>query len=129
MTRFRLTCLEKRHSDGSEFEFEKDENMIQHLIWLSQIKKVYPHLEEYRENFVSKHSEAILKHLPIQASYGEYYTDPKDVELGTLVYMVGSGELFLNSGEYNSLKNHKEARNKLSHLSILDIKEIRELLK
>ena len=119
---------EKNRSDGSEFFYDKNASDVEHLIWLSQIKTVYPRLEEYREDFVQRHSAAIAKQLPIQASYGETYTDPKDVELGTLMYMAGSGFLTLSTSEYEKLKRHKEARNKLSHLSSLSIKEIEELI-
>ncbi len=115
-------------SDGSDYVFEKSEEEVGHLIWLSQIKTVYPYLEEYREDFVQRYASAISKQLPIQASYGETYTDPKDVELGTLMYMAGMGYLTLATTDYEKLKRFKEARNKLSHLTALDIEEIRNLL-
>jgi hypothetical protein len=128
-----LSCInkittEKRRSDDSEYIYEKNESEVEHLIWRSQIKTVYPYIEEYREDFVERHAYAIDKQLPIQASYGEIYTSPNDVELGTLVYMVGAGILSLSTAEYEKLKVFKEARNKLSHLSNLGIDEIRKLL-
>ena len=98
-----------------------------HLIWLAQIKTIYPYLEEYREEFVQKHHSAIAKQLPIQTSYGETYNDPKDVELGTLMYMAVNGYISLGSQEYEKLKKYKEARNKLSHLTALSIGDIRAL--
>lgn len=119
---------EKVRSDGTDFCYTKTSEEVNHLIWLAQIKTVYPYLEEYRENFVQKHANAISKRLPIQTSYGETYTDPKDVELGTLMYMAGCNNLVLSTSEYEKLKKYKEARNKLSHLIALTIKEIRELL-
>ncbi len=118
---------EKSRSDGSYFSYDKNNSEVEHLIWLSQIKTVYPRLEEFREDFVQKHYNMIAKQLPIQASYGETYTDPKDVELGTLMYMAGNDYLNLSSSEYEKLKCYKEARNKLSHLTSLSIKEIEEL--
>ena len=118
----------KTRSDGSSYYYENNAETIQHLIWLSQIKTVYPRLEEFREAFVEKHANEIAQNLPIQTSYGETYDDPKDVELGTLMYMVGTHNLSLNSSEYENLKNHKEARNKLSHLTALGIDEIRKLI-
>ena len=123
-----MTIEEKCRSDGSEFYYDKNASDVEHLIWLSQIKTVYPRLEEYREDFVQRHYAAIARQLPIQTSYGEIYNDPKDVELGTLMYMAGSGFMALGMAEYEKLKRHKEARNKLSHLSALSIKEIKELI-
>lgn len=124
----RMTSDEKIRSDGEQFCYSKDADEVAHLIWLSQIKTIYPYLEEYREDFVQRHYNAIAKQLPIQASYGETYDDPKDVELGTLMYMAGSGIISLNTAEYKKLKKYKEARNKLSHLTSLSIREIKDLL-
>jgi hypothetical protein len=115
-------------SDGTAFTFEKTEEEFNHLIWLSQIKTVYPYLEEYREDFVQRYESAISKQLPIQASYGENYTDPKDVELGTLMHMANTGCLSLNGSDYEKLRIFRGARNKLSHLTALTMKEIWELL-
>jgi hypothetical protein len=119
---------EKYRSDHSEFVYEKDESEVEHLIWLSQIKTVYPYLEEYREDFVQRYASDIKKQLPINAPYGETFTDPKDVELGTLTYMAGMGYISLSTDEYEKLRLFKEARNKLSHLTALSIDEVRRLL-
>lgn len=124
----RMVTEEKIRSNGEPFFYSKNSDEVKHLIWLSQIKTVYPYLEEYREEFVQKHYTAISKQLPIQASYGETYEDPKDVELGTLMYMVGSGIISINSSDHEKLKKYKEARNKLSHLTALSIGEIVDLL-
>lgn len=124
----RMVCDEKVRSNGECFIYTKDVDEVNHLVWLSQIKTIYPYLEEYREDFVQRHYGAIAKQLPIQASYGETYDDPKDVELGALMYMVGSGHITLSTVEYEKLKKYKEARNKLSHLTSLTIGEIKDLL-
>ena len=76
----------------------------------------------------SEQRTLISKQLPIQAPYGEIYSDPKDVELGTLIYMAGSGALILSQNEYEKLNRYKEARNKLSHLGTLTFEEINQLL-
>ena len=116
--------------DGVEGQlpFKKDKDEIKRCIWRAQIKTLYPIIEEYRESFVEKHKEEISRELPIATSYGEEYVDPKDVELGTLVYMVGAGKLSLVTSEYRQLDKYKTARNKLSHLNILEYIEIKELI-
>lgn len=125
----RMTTERKTRSDGSNFDYNKDAAEVERLIWLSQIKTVYPKLEEYREDFVHRYAGAIAKKLPMQTTYGEICTDPKDVELGTLMFMAGSGDLALSASEYEKLKRHKEARNKLSHLTALSIGEIENLIR
>ena len=124
----RMIVDEKMRCDGEVYEYTKNLDEVNNLIWLSQIKTIYPRLEEYREDFVQRHYSSIAKQLPIQASYGETYNDPKDVELGTLMYMIGCGCFSINFSEYEKLKKYKEARNKLSHLTALSISEIKDLL-
>ena len=93
-------------------------------IWQAQIRTLYPILEEYREHFVRKYGDAIRAKGSIKSSFGEVYNDPADVELGTLVYLVGSKNLQLPSEEYAVLKAFRDARNTLSHLGILSFGEI-----
>ena len=116
-------------SDGDAFLYKGTTESIIHDIWLAQIKTIYPLIEEYRERFVRKHEKAITKELPFTSSYGEIYDDPKDVELGTLVFMADNCRLHISSDEYFLLKKYKDARNKLSHLNILSIDEIRDLIR
>lgn len=112
---------------GESFEFSRSEPEVANGIWMAQIKTIYPIIEEFRGKFVESHSESIARELPITSAYGEIYEDPKDVELGTLVFMAKNGKLQLNTREYFRLEKFKDARNKLSHLNVLSIDEIREL--
>lgn len=114
-------------SDDTGYIFDKDEDAVKYLIWRAQIRTVYPVLEEYRENFVQRYSSVIEEQLPITSSYGETYDVPRDVELGTLKYMADNGRLSLSEKEYESLEINKDARNKLSHLMILTLEEVKGL--
>lgn len=122
------TVEEKVRSNGERFVFRINEEEIEHLIWLAQIKTVYPKLEEYREGFVSRYLDQIAKNLPIEAAYGEVYTDPKDVELGTLAYMAQRKMMSLDKAEFDKLLRYKDARNSLSHLKALSIEEVKKLI-
>ena len=114
-------------SDGSEFLFERSTEDVDRCVWKAQIKTIYPLIETFRGEFVKRHWDAIQKELPITSSYGEIYDSPEDVELGTLVYMVGTGRLKLEQEEYNLLEAYKNARNSLSHLTILSLEEVMAL--
>lgn len=114
-------------SDGKNFEFLKSRTEVEHLVWLAQVRTVFPVLEEYREDFVQRHASVIARHLPITSSYGETYVNPEDVELGTLKYMADRGEITLFHKEAEQLSLYKEARNKLSHLTPLTLTEIKGL--
>ncbi len=118
----------KIRSDGNEYSFHKTQADVSHLTWLAQIKTVYPVLEEYREELVQRYSAALARQLPITSSYGETYNDPGDVELGTLKYMADHRRLALTLKEYERLKVHREARNKLAHLVPLTLEEVKRLV-
>lgn len=124
-----ISCVSNAyHSDGSAFRYSKSKSEVEYAIWRTQIRTIYPIIEEYRERFVQRHKAAIQNQLPISAPYGEVYEDPNDVELGTLAYMAGTGRLTLTEKEYNTLTAFKEARNKLSHLAALGLEEIQGLI-
>lgn len=111
-------------SDGCTYHFEKTHSEVQDAVWLTQIRTIYPMLEQFRENFVRRHRKTIQEQLPF---YGELYDDPSDVELGTLAHMARTGRLSLSDTEYKKLDAFKDARNKLSHLESLSLDEIKYL--
>lgn len=122
---FVITVQEKEPS----LVFSKTREEVEDDIKVSQIRVVYPALEEYRKRFVSKHRSDIRKNLPMRSKDGQTYSVPEDVELGALVYLVGCEKLFLPTHEYDELVLYKAARNDLSHLKSLDIDVVRKILK
>lgn len=115
---------EQLRSSGEPYVFEKTDDAVNNSIWRAQIATVYPLIEEFREDFVYIHAKAIGAELPIQSAYGEMYETPKDIELGTLVYMVGSKRLNISQEEYKKLDAYRVARNKLSHLDTLPFEDL-----
>ena len=83
----------------------------------------------FNKDFNDRYSNAIKNVLPLTTSYGEKVTNPADVELGTLIYMVGKGDLNISSREYAELERYRNARNKLAHMNLLDIGEVEIILK
>ena len=127
---YTLICRVKstsKRSNEQQFVFILSREEVNRGIWRAQIKTLYPIIEEYRENFVSRYDSAIRAELPIRSTYGEVINEPWDVEIGTLVYMAARRKLMLDSTEYERLSRYREARNKLSHLNILSIEEIMAL--
>ena len=120
---------EQTRSDGEEFSFILSDEEVQQRIWKAQIKNLFPLIESYRGEFVSKYLAAIEKVLPISSSNGEQFTKPHEVEIGTLYYMACNGDIDVNSQDFKRLKCFKEARNKLAHIEVLRFKEIEELFK
>lgn len=119
---------EESRSDGYNFEFNTDDFTISKQIWKTQIKMLFPAIEDYRGDFVAKNRMKIYQQLPIKSSNGEEFTEPEDVEIGTLNYMVATGLLAIDSEEYNKLCRFKEARNTLAHLKTLSLEEVDKIL-
>lgn len=120
------TVVSKSFGDSSLFT--KTENEVAHDVWLSQVRIVYPVLEDFREGFVKKHWRDIARNLPISSSSGEVYSAPEDVELGTLRFLADNRKITLSADEYNALVLHTQARNDLSHLKSVDISIARKIL-
>lgn len=116
-----------RRSDESSYAFSKTRDEVKHCIWLAQIKTVYPVIEEFRKAFVSRYQNSIQSKLPISTLYGEQYTEPSDVELGTLVYMTNTADLQIPPEDYDKLIAFRDARNRLSHLDTLDFDQLQKL--
>lgn len=116
-------------SDGKKYIFNKNSDDIEEAVWESQLKYIFPLIEDYRKYFIRKYSNIIKNVLPLTTSYGEKVTCPEDVELGTLIYMVGKGDLNVSSREYTELERYRNARNKLAHMNLLDIDELNIILK
>ena len=116
-------------SSGEKYTFNKNFDNIEGAIWESQLKYIFPLIEDYRKYFISRYSGAIKNVLPLTTSYGEKVTSPEDVELGTLIYMVGKGNLNISSREYSELERYRKARNKLAHMNLLDIDELDIILR
>lgn len=113
---------------GDSNLFSKTENEVAHDVWLSQVRIVYPVLEDFREGFVKKHWRDISRNLPISSSSGESYAEPADVELGTLRFLADNWKITLTAEEHDVLILHTQARNDLSHLKSIDLSTVRKIL-
>ncbi|MCD8364011.1 MAG: hypothetical protein LUC98_13840, partial [Lachnospiraceae bacterium] len=116
-------------SDGECFTFSKDTEDVTGSIWECQIKYVFPLIEDYRKYFISRYAGAIKSVLPLTNSYGEKVTIPEDVEIGTLLYLTGKGDISISQREYAELERYRNARNKLAHMNILENEDLEVILK
>ena len=115
-------------SDGKPFFFPLDEDCIAKRVWKTQIKTVFPVIEDYREKFVSNYKGQITQLLPIKSSNGEECSEAEEVEIGTLNYMVAIGQLKVDSNTHDELYRFKEARNTLAHLKPLNLVIVNDIL-
>lgn len=116
-------------SDGERYIFNKGKDEITVSIWESQLKYIFPLIESYRKYFIKRYFNEIKNVLPISNGYGENVTTPEEVEIGTIYYLVGQGDISISSAEYNELKRYRNARNRLAHMNILENEEVDVILK
>lgn len=116
-------------SSQENYTFSLSEEEIKTRVWETQLKSVFPVIEKYRSAFIRKHEKAISRALPITSSNGEKITNPQDVEIGTLVYMAGKGDISLDPAGYETLAAFRDARNRLAHLTALALDAVDLLLK
>ena len=123
-------------SNGCRFLFSKTKDEIEQAVWTAQIRTFYPLLEEYRRDFIKKYRAIIETHLPIKTtSFDETIDTPEEIGLGILFYMTTEDyskkmgkKLNIYYKEKEELFTFKEARNSLSHLTILSFEEIQKLM-
>ncbi len=118
----------KMRSNGQPFQFQFDLEQINTKLWESQIKILFPIIEQYRSNFIKRHSASIKEALPIQNAFGEEITSPCDVELGMLVALAGQGYLQLSRTEYGTLDAFRNARNTLAHLKSIPYEKVNQII-
>ncbi len=119
-------------SDGSPFEIALSEEKIREKIWESQVKILFPIIEQYRSGFVKKHEAEIQAALPLQNALGEEITSVCDVELGLLIQLTARGMIRLDDQNYRRLDLFRLARNTLAHLkpvSYADAKSIMQTVR
>lgn len=117
-------------SNGMEFQDTVEADEIRNRIWESQTKMVFPVIEKYRNYFIKKYQKMIQGALPVRNSFGEIIDKAEDIEIGTLVFMVGSGRLTLTStAVYEELVMFRDARNTLAHLDVLPLEVVERILK
>ena len=105
---------------------EKSKFDIENLCWQSQIKLLFPAIENYRLSLIKKHHNEIINALPIQNVFGETINDPFDIELGLLNYLIH--EKRVNLDNYNDFIMFKDARNNLAHIHVLDFEAVDKIL-
>lgn len=107
---------------------ERAEQSIISAAWKAAIILLFPILEQHRMDFVTKHKVVLSRHLPISNSNGDRVTDPFDLEVGSLCYIVTSAGKDFHSDEVDDLRLCRKVRNLLAHNKVVPYADVRRLL-
>lgn len=115
-------------SDGSSFAISSEKDTVRELIWKSQVRALFPILQQFRSTLVGRHYREISLSLPITTPFGDVIDDPQDVELGPLISLAGRHCLSLSREEYDLLDLFRDVRNKLAHMKPVDFSAAHKVL-
>lgn len=101
-------------------------NRVEAAVWASQIKLVFPRLEDLRRELVQKYSGKIQQYLPITSNIDERVDKASELEIGQL-YFLCSKTRIMDKPDYEKLKTMREARNLLAHRETLSYERLVEL--
>lgn len=111
----------------TEEKGRKENSRIDRDIIVSQMRTVFPMLEQRRYMFIEKYVNEIKKVLPVSNSIDELVTEPFELELSTLLYIVNQNLIIISDEDRNNLKICREIRNKLAHNERVSGREIKKL--
>ncbi len=101
-------------SNGQPFG-EMSDAQIERALWKAAVVLLFPILEQYRCDFIKTHEAELARHLPISNSNGDRITDPQDLEIGSIQYIVTNSKAGFSPSEVERVKLCRKARNLLAH--------------
>lgn len=122
-----LVFLDAVDSEGVPFP-EKTEPQINSAAWNAAIVLLFPVLEHYRVGFVSKYGEYLSRQLPISNSNGDRITDPFDLEIGAICFVMGKCGRIFQPLEEENIRLCRKVRNLLAHNKPLPYADARKVL-
>ncbi len=123
----RISETEQRSSE-EPFQISLSDDALQSKIWESQIRVAFSVIEKQRDFYVRKYARDISACLPVQDCFGNEISELRQVELGTLIRLVGERRVFVQSDDYDNISFLKDRRNDLAHLVPLPFSHIKRLL-
>ena len=114
-------------SEGFPFEAQS-EQQITSAAWKAAIVLLFPILEQYRLDFIAGHEPLLARRLPISNSNGDRVTDPYDLEIGPLQYIVSSSAKDFSVSEADAIRLCRRARNLLAHNKPVPYGDVKKIL-
>lgn len=113
-------------------------DILNRRVWSAQVQVLFPLIEIERVTIIEEYEQEIRESLLVNniSQYGEQLSEPIDVELGTLDYMVthrngaGDHKLYIPDEEMRERIHFlHECRNLLAHVTCCTPQQVSELLK
>ena len=102
------------------------DTFFERITWETQIQLVLPIVERVREEVIERNEDLLRSLLPIRDEFGNVMDKPLDMEFRNLKYHVSQG---FSYDDQNLVETMYNVRNELSHLKILSLEKLEEVLK
>ena len=99
---------------------------INSALWNTQIKTIFPKMENERRIIAEKYRADLKKYLPMKNSTGEKIENPLELEIGQL-FMLAKKKQFANWNDFRMLETMKNARNALAHLEAITFTSLEDM--
>lgn len=110
---------------------------LEHRVWSSQVQVLFPVIEMERVELVLKYQNNIAQALTenLFEQYGEHITEPMDLELGSMCYLMshrGDDNMYKlyipDENDRERIRFLHECRNLLAHVNVCTPEQVRKLL-
>jgi hypothetical protein len=98
------------------------ESEVRARIWQAHLSVIFPVLEDFRRKFIEYYKN--LLPLPLPNGFGDEISDPFQLELSTLKWVVDRQELRIRGKHRHMLKLAHQMRNCLAHMTVINAKDI-----
>ena len=117
-----------RDSYGKPFS-QQSESELTSEIWLAAVALLFPLMERYRIDFIERHKLELTRFLPISNSNGDEVTEPFDLEIGALCYIIANLRVHLFTPmEVSGLRLCRRLRNQLAHNKPVDCADVNAVM-
>ena len=107
---------------------ELSETTASSAAWEAALVQLFPGMERLRLRIIEDYETELLKHLPIRNSNGDTVTDPFDLDIGPLYYILKSSGGRFKKEDVLTISLCRSVRNLLAHNHIVPFESVKQLV-
>lgn len=115
-------------STGEPFNISLDIEQLRSVVWAAQIKVIFPVIEKFRNTLLKSLMKYFGSDFRFETVYGDVKTDPRELELGEIVYLSSISEISLTQTQLANAAFFRSCRNTLAHFDTLTPENVEKAL-
>lgn len=105
-----------------------DETTASSAAWEAALVQLFPGMERIRTGIIKSYEQELMKHLPTRNSNGDMVTDPFDLDIGPLYYILKSSGGRFKKEDVLTVSLCRSVRNLLAHNHIVPFESVKQLV-